>query len=299
MGTRALSITAAALALMTSVPALAQSTDAHPCRGRTASGSTFVTCFDPGNQLFAQVTNESVGLGIDARHTVETDDPDVSWRLQHAIAHVELTDAHIAGALYSGRFLRHSQDGYLLLPTSPPRKVFVPFDIGMEAEAGRIDRGHDETRYTLGAVRAAILVEFTRSDDFRRRLAIGPVVRWDMSLAADAAADVSAIEEHRVTPFTTGLLDGYWESRDGLTRAQLRVQAGVVWSNVRQWETEVDAEVALERVLIAINDRPLSLFARGGYAHYPEMNAAATGRQIGWRATVGARLAWSWVDRSH
>lgn len=307
MGTRAFAITVALLATVSAQQAMAQeaswmdSLRTNPCRARTATGSPFAICFDPGNRLYVDLsasnlrTGPAVGLGfgLAIRHRVETDDPDVNWRLEHFIGRATLTGDQLAGVLYSGRFLRHAVDGHVLLPTSRPRKLYVPFDIGMEAEVGRIDRGADADDFEMGVIHAAILFEFVRSSGFRRRIAIGPVVRWDMAVAADA----STIDRHVVTPFSTGLLDCYLESRRGLTRTHLRVLAGTAWSTTGQWHTQVDAQASLERVVVAINDRPLSLFTRVGYTYDPTATGDGDNVQQ-WRATLGARLAWSWKDRS-
>ena len=51
------------------------------------------------------------------------------------IAATRATRDAIRATLYSGRYLRHSEDGHLVLPFGRPRKIFLPFDLGAEAEA--------------------------------------------------------------------------------------------------------------------------------------------------------------------
>ncbi|MBW1873281.1 MAG: hypothetical protein JRJ19_14520, partial [Deltaproteobacteria bacterium] len=40
--------------------------------------------------------------------------------------------------LYSGTYLRHTASPYMVIPTTPPKRMFFPFDIGVVCTTGRI-----------------------------------------------------------------------------------------------------------------------------------------------------------------
>jgi hypothetical protein len=106
-------------------------------------------------------------------------------------------------------------------------------------------------------VRTAALIDLGRSETFRRHLAFGTVARWDVELTNETMVDVV---EHQVAPFSTAVADAYAESASGLTLAALRVEGGSVWSSLTGWGPQVTANARLERVILAFNDRPMSLF---------------------------------------
>src|SRR5262249_4426097 len=146
---------------------------------------------------------------------------------EHSVAQVSyggLGDRYSA-SIYDGRFLRHSHDGHIVLPFGNLQKVFLPFDVGVEARAGQLDGKLGDPTARLGIVRAAALFDLSRSDDFRRRLAIGPVIRWDATVTREPAA----IGEHVVAPFTLAALSAHLESSSGITVADLQLEGGSAW----------------------------------------------------------------------
>ncbi len=244
-------------------PATARADDTR-CTGKTSAGGRFATCFDPGNRFLLAATTEGYGGGILVRHVMLFDDePDLVWKLEH-----ELLAGQVGGfsdrygaVLYAGRYLRHARDGHVVLPFAVANKVFLPFDVGAEAEVGRVTGILGAPTFDLGVVRTVALIDISRSDSFRRRLSIGSVVSWDMKILRDP----TAIEDHRIVPFSTGLLNAHFEASNGLTIADARVEAGKAWSTNDGWYSALTAAVTLERVLLAVNDRPVSLFLAGRY----------------------------------
>ena len=234
------------------------------CTQKTSSGDRFATCFDIGNRLFLVAGTEGVGAGARVRHVVRFDDePDLVWKLDHDLLSVSAGGfgGRVRGVAYSGRYLRHARDGHVVLPLGVPKKIFLPFDIGAEAEVGRIRGRLGEPLTDLGVVRTAALIDLSRSESFRRRLVLGAVARWDVELDRDELA----VGEHVVDPFSTGLVNGYLESEAGLTVAELTIEAGTTWSSIDGWQPDLTARVTLERILIAVNDLPVSIFAGAEY----------------------------------
>ena len=234
------------------------------CTGISSSGQRFPICFDPGNRLWVEAGTNGVATGIALRHVIRfDDDPNLIWKLQHAIGDVAyggLEDRY-AATLYSGRFVRHSRDGHVVLPFGSLRKVFLPFDVGVDAEVGRLDGKIGDPTARLEVVRTAALVDLSRSEDFRQRIAIGPVGRWDVELAREPFA----ITEHVVAPFSLAAANLHLESSDGITIADVSVEGGTAWHNATGWRAVVRGEASLERTVISINDRPVALVLGARY----------------------------------
>ena len=251
---------------------------ADPCTGVAPRGR-FATCFDLGNRLSVTAGSNGFGLAVALRHDITFDDDrDVVWKMEH----VALDGTHagfenrFAGTLYRGRFIRHARDGHIVLPLGTPKKIFVPFDIGTLVEVGAIDWRPGEPVATVGVIKTAPLIDFARSRDARALFAIGPVARWDIELDRPMAA----IAGHVVAPFTEGLANVHLESATGLYAAEFRVEAGTAWHSSLGWKPEARAEATLERIVLAINDRPIAVFVG---AHYDSARDEAVAR-------IGARF---------
>ena len=233
--------------------------------GIAALGTSAALCGGGGLALAvlaARGGTAGLGWGIQLRHEIRTDEPGLTWRVEHGVLRGSVAADRLRGAVYEGRFLRHSREGYLLFPGSPPRRVPVPFDVGLETAAGRVEgrRSQDELRLT--AVRGALLVDLARSDTFRRRAALGTVARWDLRLDRER----QAIVEQSVAPFSVGMLGLYAESADGLTLASLSSEAGyATLGKGGGWRPLLAVELTVERTLLAVNDHPLNLYATGRF----------------------------------
>lgn len=258
MGTAAPALVTSALVTVALATATARAE--NPCTGVTADGGRFATCFDLGNRLSLTAGTNGFGGAIALRHLIQfDDDPDLEWKMEHTLfdaTHAGFSD-RFTGVLYRGRYVRHARDGHIVLPLGgDARKVFLPFDIGALTEVGAV-RWRPDATATVGVVKTAALIDLARSRDFRYLLAIGPVARWDISLTRHPIA----IAEHAVAPFTAGLFAGRLESASGLTWGELRVEAGTAWHGRTGWRPDANAEATIERIVLAINDRPLSLTA--------------------------------------
>lgn len=262
---------------------------AERCTGVTAEGSRFVTCFDLGNRLSITAGTDGFGGGIALRHVITFDDePDLIWKLDHRITettHAAFTN-RFEGTVYAGRYIRHARDGHIVLPLGTPKKIFLPFDIGAMAEVGTIRWRDDASPVELTMIKMGALVDLSRTRTFRRRFTLGPVTRWDVELARDPTGDLMprlAVDEHVVSPFSTGMLELAFESLEGRTAGSLRVEAGTAWSSLNGWRAEARAEATLERIVIAINDRPVSLVVGARYQIREDADPEATAR-------IGARI---------
>jgi hypothetical protein len=258
---------------------------ADECTGTDSSGN-FATCFDLGNRLSVTAGSNGFGTGIALRHEITfEDDPDLEWKMQHTIVESQYTlslDApdSFTGTFYAGRYLRHARDGHLLLPlgSGAPKKIFLPFDIGALFEIGHLDWRHMDPTFTVGVVRVAPLVDFARSRDYRRIFAIGPAMHWDM----EVDRTFRGVTAQTVAPFTEALATVRLESDDGLYLAEMRAEAGTAWHSDRGWRPEARASAEVERIVIALNDRPVALTAGIQY----DSVRAETLAQVGLRFVI-------------
>jgi len=278
-----------AVVLVAALPRAAAADD--PCWVSHRHGA-YPACFDPGNRLHLDLTSDGVGAGIRLRHVVGADDPDVSWRLEHEIASVRATRGAIRAVAYAGRFVRHSTDGHVVLPFGRPRKLFLPFDIGAEAEVGSLRGDTSGGSLHLGVVRGAALIDLSRAGNFRRRLAIGAAARWDIEVDGDSRT----ARAHAVAPLSLAALDLRAESRSGLTSAGLRAEVGGVWSTDVGWRRWVGADAEIERVLVAVQDRPLSVFVGGSFEPEDESVSGLVGLRLAPLIRVPGRRASSIDD---
>lgn len=233
---------------------------AEECTGLSRLGQRFATCFDLGNRLSVTAGSEGFGLGIALRHEITfEDDRDLEWKMEHKLVDggYSLLDNRFTGTFYRGRYLRHSRDGHIVIPIGTPKKVFLPFDIGALFEVGKLDIKAMEPAFQIGVVRVAPVVDFARSLTYRRVFAIGPSMHWDM----DVDRSFKAVTEQTVAPFTEGLVTMRLESSDGLYSFEGRAEAGTAWHSDRGWHPEARAEATLERIVIAIRDKPVAITA--------------------------------------
>ena len=272
---------AAAAALIAALAATgaARVARADGCTGTTARGGRFATCFDPGNRLSITAGSAGFGAGVALRHVIRFDDePDLVWKMSHAVLDVGYAgfEDRFAGLAYRGRFLRHARDGHLVLPFGLPRTIFLPFDIGAEVEVGRLAWRPGDPIADVGVVKTALLIDLARSASFRWRLAFGPVGRWDMAVVRDPAR----VDHHVVAPFSAGLADASFESKNGILLAALRVEAGTAWHSIGGWRPELTASATLERIVIAVNERPVALVLGSGYASATDELTVQVGARV-------------------
>ena len=250
---------------------------AAPCTGESARG-TFVTCFDPGNRLSVTAATDGFGGALALRHEIHfVDEPDLVWKLEHVFFDTTYDGFRddFDGTLYKGRFFRHARNGHIVLPFGDPKGVFLHSDIGAIFEVGHLSwRGMDPASF--GIVKTALLTDVTRSKDFRTHLAIGPVGSWDVDLTPASVK----VANHRIAPFSAGLVELHLESDDGLSILNVRGEAGTAWHTTGQWHPFALGEADLERIVLAINDRPIALY---GLARYDSARSEAT-------AAIGVRI---------
>lgn len=281
----ALGLTCAAVLVTAAAPARADS-----CTGTSSGGQRFAACFDPGNRLALSASTAGVGGAVSVRHTIDfEDEPDLVWKMDHAIVSAAYAVGGFGGAepgsfdgtLYRGRYLRHARDGHIVIPLgATPKKVFLPFDIGGLFELGRLHYLRD-ARSELGVVEMAALFDFARTRDFRTRFAFGPVASWDVAFDHPAGYMTGAtVSDQRIAPFSALLADLHWEARSGLTLADARLEAGTAWHSASGWAAHTRAQLVMERVVLAVNDRPIAIYGSALYDNDSGEKVAGVGLRV-------------------
>jgi hypothetical protein len=249
-----------------------------------ASGARFRVRFDPGERLIlgagaetlagdAAAVTAAPGFAVEVGLLMRDERPapgwDVHWKRNQELLHLRLHPAAgaggaaVDGALYRGIFLRQSREGTLTLPMTPPLALSLPFDVGVLAEVGHLHGalwpeagGHP---VDAGVFHGEVLADFWRSRQPGRWFTIGIGGRYEIGMQRDPADALRL--DHRVSPMTTVAVALHAERADGLAAGGVRAEASHRWSSVRGWERAYRIDADAELTPMAVNDRPLALFA--------------------------------------
>ncbi len=255
-----------------------------PCLVTDEAGRTFRTCFDPGHRLEAAagVRAASAGgarggaLDLSAawrwRGDTRGQGGAVEWLRDQAV--LALDAALVAGAAeearavaWRGTFVRRLAEPFILLPGPRPVRFPFPFDVGMAVEAAGVRWERTREREAeLTVLRSTLLLDVARHLGGVRRAAFGPALAYDLWLGRDAAP------VHVIVPFTGAALDLVAESAGGLWVGALTARAGAALRVPGGFAGYAAAALSVERVLMAVNDRPVALGLRLSGEH------GATGR---------------------
>ncbi|MBN8466067.1 hypothetical protein JYJ95_06060 [Corallococcus exiguus] len=237
-----------------------------PCQGQTATGETFPTCFDPGTGWVLgtalRVQDDAEALVVRTGLLVRTvrlsgSKADSLWINSHRLLMTEAWGGEQKGLIftaYDGLLRRHVEEGSLLVTIGRPRHIPFPFDVGLALRAAHLERRVWEgPGWTLETGRVGLMLDPLRTNTEWGWLAVGPAASHALRQSPEGT-------RNEVSPFTSLLLDAGWETRDG--RWALRATGLAGWSFDFDGGSHFRArgEVALEHVLLAVNDAPV--FAR-------------------------------------
>lgn len=280
-------------------PAVARAADS-PTWIVDDQGRRFRVRFDPGHRVYAGLgaaTGSSriepvAEVGLHLRSDPPPATAEVFWKRDHELGHLRLRrggdGVGLEGRLYHAVLFRHSREGSLTIPTTPPLRLALPFDVGVRIELGRLagtlPLGSTGSALEAGVVRGEALADFLRSEHPGRWLAIGAVGYYDVRLQRQASGPLS--RDHRVMPLTAGCAWLRGESSGGLLVGGLRAEWGRAWSSQRGWAQAMRAEAELEVTPIALNDLPVSFVASGTV----ELGNHTPDGRPRYRAFAGVRL---------
>jgi hypothetical protein len=243
---------------------------AAPCLVTDEAGRTFPACFDPGNRLEGSAGWRGGGglpaggglqLAAALRWRSDTTGPGgaAEWLRDQALLDAAATAAGgrvvaAEGVAWRGVFLRHLAEPFILVPGPRPTRLPFPFDVGVAVQAGgvRWERAR-ERRLEVEVLRSTLLLDLVRLGLPLRRAAFGP----ELAYGVDVERELRPV--HQVVPFTGGALDLRAESADGLWIASLAARAGAGLRAPGGWRGYAEGTLLLERVVLAVNDRPVAL----------------------------------------
>lgn len=202
--------------------------------------------------------------------------------------------------LYRTTLLRHSESPSIVLPMSPPMTIAFPFDVGLDAELGRVNVpitpvtlpgfGKKQPWVHIGVVRTSFTLDPWRTGQPGRSLALGVGVRYDVDVYPAPTLDTPRFV-HRIAPLTSGSVRFRYQTDDGLLMLDAFGEAAPHWTSENQWAFLANGTVRLDRTLIAINDRPISAFAEVGYKYLPEGAGAPALHDVHGTLGVAASLS--------
>jgi hypothetical protein len=272
-----------------------------PCVGADELGRPLRICFAPGQGLELSAggavgDGQAAGAGLAAGFALRWRGDTFAtsgrreWLRDMALLesrvrlHGSLADARTAElTLWSGLFLRRLAEPFLLVPAPKPIRLPFPFDVGMAIDAGSArwgsGLGGGTEALDVEPVRAALLLDVGRHfGGWMRRAAFGPEASWGVRFE-EGVKPVQSI-----VPFSGGRVELRAESADGLTSATFSGRAGWRLQFPGEGGLFHDARLGAERILVAVNDVPLALYAEGsarGGAMEEELSASV-GVRVGW-----------------
>jgi hypothetical protein len=218
------------------------------------------------------------GLGYRNRSAQGEGRERVTWTVDHKVLAgwvqpVPRPDGMPAldAALYGVSMLRHDASPSIVLPTSPPVGIPFPFDIGLDAEVGRVTTlDYPSLRAVrVGVARGAVILDPWRSGVPGRSFQIGLGARYDLDAAPGAPMGSPAII-HRVAPMTAGSLRFRYQTGDGITVVDCRGDVVPHYSSEGAWRVLALSSVHVERALVALADQPVAAVLEGGYRYDPK-----------------------------
>lgn len=141
------------------------------------------------------------------------------------------------------------------------------------AGAGALERRQEQQQ--IVALCRGRRVERRRGGRALAGVLVGVGGRYEVGLSRDAVGTL--LPDQRVSPMTALSLALHGERGDGLLAGGLRAEASRRWSSERNWENALRIDGEAELTPLAVNDRPVSLFAAaradaGGGLPHPDLH---------------------------
>ncbi|MBN1772077.1 MAG: hypothetical protein JXB32_12485 [Deltaproteobacteria bacterium] len=283
-----------------------------------ADGRRFRVAFDPGSRWLlggGYATGTSAGDGwagpaagqvetaLLIRHVVDQPEEESAWKLYHEVlsGRVWLGDLgtlpvpRLDATLYRAAFLRWQRDGFITLPTSPPRRLQFPLNIGLDVTVGRFETLPPATGLAarLELLRSHFLLDAWRSRRLGLYAQFGLGLGYDLWLTGAFGESGDLGVEHLVSPGSDLVAAVRWETDDGRHAVETRGSCGAWWSSERGWGARAETAARYELIWLALNDQPLSAYAEAAYRYESLLDPAAAHE---FRATVGLRLGIALTD---
>lgn len=258
----------------------------------TEAGRRVRVRFDPASRLALGVSGAAheggvsteIAGGFGYRSILESGKghDTITWQLDHRAFEGWVAPALSLGrslpaldaALYGISARRHDESPVLVIPASPPIGLPFPFDVGLEAEVGRVSIPYAPAPGVthIGVVRAAFLLDPWRSNRPGNSFSFGIGARYDVDAAGlGLSAGTTPVHVvHRIAPLTAGSIRLRLQDRDGLSTFDGGGELAPEWSSdVGGFHVAARAGARLERIVAALDDQPIAATLEGGYRFLP------------------------------
>ncbi len=257
--------------------------------------------------------NKSDFLSFGARMTLhkslalDFSDEEIWWMMRHRFMDVTYRPTgsgrnHVRVSVLEGNYLRHDLNSFILLPAANNLRIPANFDIAADYALFEMDVEHHvgadaEQTWTLNAVEVAsmaLLMDFVRDEDYRKRFAIGPAGWHTMTRMEDGTW------QHQTSALTALKVVYGVDHRNGRMRFYGDVTCGAAlnykvaqgdMASSPEWSSRCKTRQEFEWIVLAISDRPVSIPVEVR-ADLP----LASLEQSNVEATVGLRIGFS-LDR--
>lgn len=221
--------------------------------------------FDPGNRWLLEgglaasgdgAVDGELRFGLSIRQMLDFPGEGVAWKMHHQVLEARWSPGgDWSATLYQGRYHRWMEDGWVMLPTSPPRRLPFPLNIGIEGLVGRFEtRPLDPEVFGVLAIQQAqVVFDFWRSPRVSSFALVGLGPSWDVRLGPQTV--------HRVAPLSRATLDVHHEWDRGRQLLHVGGEVAYAWSDTGDWQLRARATGRYEVTVLAINDWPVSLAA--------------------------------------
>ncbi|RDV37658.1 hypothetical protein DV096_14235 [Bradymonadaceae bacterium TMQ3] len=236
----------------------------------------------------------ATGFRFAIRHSFEAAFPDeeIWWRFRHRWLAARAIKTHdelqLGMTLISASYMRHARNNHIVIPSANNARLPAPFDIAFEYDLFDLHVDARTRRLTsVDVAEFAFLLDVLRDPTYRHRLAIGPVLAYGID-----GVDPEAPFAHTIVPASGGRLIYRIENLSGRTALDARLQcaaAALLIDRDIRWQRLCDIRLQAEHTVLAINDRPLSLFLNATFQEEPGM--VESGGSLRWGVGVGVRLS--------
>ncbi len=191
-------------------------------------------------------------------------------------------------ALYGVSLLRHDGSPSLVLPASPPVAVPFPFDVGFDAEVGRVEVPDARPLVRVGVVRAELVLDPWRAGRRGNGLALGVGARYDLEAHGAPALSTPRLV-HRVAPMTAASVRLHLESGDGRSALALRGDVVPHYASDGGFRFMALSSAHAERTLLAVADQPVAAVLDGTYRLVPPTLRAPCENEV--QVSLGLRVS--------
>jgi hypothetical protein len=295
-----LAATAALVTSLTSGYAVAQTPDEYQM---SPEGHAFRVRFDPESRIrlgfseslglggvkdgaFAQAPEVTAGVSYRQLESRGVGRDRITWQVDHRFVSGWIHPYRRASqplrafdaTLYSVNALRHDEVPSIVLPSSPPMSIAFPFDVGFETQLGQVSVPErlpvstaDGARLPLlriGVSHAAMILDPWRSGVVGRSFQIAIGARYDIDVHGAPSLQTPKML-HRVAPMTATSLRFRTQSDDGLWLVDCRAEVVPHWTSESIWKVAAAGSARIERIVLALNDEPITAMLEGGYRLTP------------------------------